>query len=39
MIDEAVEIVGTKSYIRFREREDERIDGALKMITLDIAGL
>lgn len=39
MIDEAVEIVGTKSYIRFREREDERIDGALKMIVLDIAGV
>lgn len=39
MIDEAVEIVGTKSYIRFKEREDERIDAALKMIVLDIAGL
>ncbi|MCZ6156881.1 hypothetical protein O6B72_08930 [Campylobacter ureolyticus] len=32
-------MVGTKSYIRFKEREDERIDGALKMIVLDIAGV
>ena len=39
MIDEAVEIVGTKSYIRFKEREDEKINGALKMIVLDIAGV
>lgn len=39
MIDEAVEIVGTKSYIRFKERENGATDGVLKMVVLDIAGL
>ncbi|MCI6989418.1 MAG: DUF3164 family protein [Campylobacter sp.] len=39
MIDEAVEIVGTKSYIRFKERDGGKVDGAIKSLVLDIAGL
>lgn len=37
MIDEATEIAGTKSYIRFRARKDGKIDGAMENIVMDIA--
>ena len=37
MIDEATEIAGTKSYVRFKEREGGEIDGELNTILLDIA--
>lgn len=37
MIDEATEIVGTKSYIRFKEKS--KTDNKPEMITLDFAGL
>lgn len=36
IIDESIEIVGSKTYIRFYEREG--VDKAWKMITLDLAG-
>lgn len=39
MIDDAIEIVGTKSYIRFRYRKNGEVDGSLEHIVLDIAGL
>lgn len=39
MIDDATEIAGTKSYIRFKHRKGGEIDGALEHIVLDIAGL
>ncbi len=39
MIDEATEIAGTKSYIRFKHRENGQIDGRLEPILLDIAAL
>ena len=39
MIDDATEIAGTKSYIRFKQREDEKLDGDMKTIVLDIAGV
>jgi len=39
ILDDAIEIVGTKSYIRFKHRENGQIDGALENIVLDIAGL
>lgn len=39
MIDESTEIRGTKSYIRFKVRENDEIDGALSSIVLDIAGI
>ena len=38
MIDDATEIAGTKSYIRFKHRNGE-VDGALEHIVLDLAGL
>lgn len=37
MIDDATEIAGTKSYIRFKERKDGLIDGDMVMIPLDLA--
>ncbi len=39
MIDDATEIAGTKSYIRFKERSEGKIDGALQSIILDLAAL
>jgi len=39
MIDDATEIAGTKSYIRFKRRKGGEIDGAMETIVLDIAGL
>lgn len=39
MIDDATEIAGTKSYIRFKQRKDEKLDGEMKSIILDIAGI
>ena len=39
MIDDAIEIVGTKSYIRFKHRKNDEVDGSLENIVLDIAGL
>ena len=39
MIDDATEIAGTKSYIRFKHRPNNEVDGALEHIVLDIAGL
>lgn len=39
MIDDAIEIVGTKSYIRFKYRKNGEVDGSLEHIVLDIAGL
>ena len=39
MIDDAIEIVGTKSYIRFKYRKNGEVDGNLENIVLDIAGL
>jgi len=39
MIDEATEIAGTKSYIRFKKREQLATDGAMQMVNLDIAAL
>lgn len=39
MIDEATEIAGTKSYIRFRKRENGQIDGRMENIPLDIAAI
>lgn len=39
MIDDAIEIVGTKSYIRFRHRKNGEVDGVLEQVVLDIAGL
>ena len=39
MIDDATEIAGTKSYIRFKHRKNGQVDGALENIVLDLAGL
>jgi len=39
MIDEATEIAGTKSYIRFRHRANGQIDGRMEPILLDIASV
>lgn len=39
MIDDATEIAGTKSYIRFKERKDGLIDGDMVMIPLDLAAV
>jgi len=39
IIDEATEIAGTKSYIRFKQREGSAIDGKFENIALDIAAL
>jgi len=39
LIDDATEIAGTKSYIRFREREGGAIDGQMINIALDLAAL
>ena len=39
MIDDATEIAGTKSYIRFKQRVDEKVDGRLETILLDIASI
>jgi len=39
MIDDATEIAGTKSYIRFKQRIDGKIDGALQTVVLDLAAL
>lgn len=39
MIDDATEIAGTKSYIRFKERENSDISGELNTIVLDLASV
>lgn len=39
MIDEATEIAGTKSYIRFKQREGLKLDGVMETIVLDLAAL
>ena len=39
MIDEATEIAGTKSYIRFKHRANGQIDGRMETILLDIAAV
>lgn len=39
MIDDATEIAGTKSYIRFKERKDGLIDGDMVAIPLDLAAI
>ncbi len=39
MIDEATEIAGTKSYIRFKQRAKLKLDGAMETIVLDLAAL
>lgn len=39
MIDDATEIAGTKSYIRFKHRKNGEVDGPLEHIILDLAGL
>lgn len=39
MIDDATEIAGTKSYIRFKQRDGLKLDGAMETIVLDLAGL
>ncbi|KLE01913.1 DUF3164 family protein [Aliarcobacter butzleri] len=39
MIDDATEIAGTKSYIRFKHRKNGEVDGILEHIVLDLAGL
>lgn len=39
MIDEATEIAGTKSYIRFKHRANGQIDGRMEPILLDLASL
>jgi len=39
MIDDATDIAGTKSYIRFKERRGGLIDGEMQTISLDIAAL
>lgn len=39
MIDDATEIAGTKSYIRFRERDNNEVSGELNTIVLDMASL
>ena len=39
MIDEATEIAGTKSYIRFKRRAGGTIDGPMETIVLDMAAI
>ncbi len=39
MIDDATEIAGTKSYIRFKERPSGRIDAPLQTVVLDLAAI
>lgn len=39
MIDDATEIAGTKSYIRFKHRPNDEVDGTLEHIVLDLAAL
>lgn len=39
MIDDATEIAGTKTYIRFKERAGGKVDGGMQNIVLDIAGI
>jgi hypothetical protein len=39
MIDDATEIAGTKSYIRFKHKVDENIDGRMENILLDISSV
>lgn len=39
MIDEATEVAGTKSYIRFKQRAGLELDGAWQTVVLDIAAL
>lgn len=39
MIDEATEIAGTKSYIRFKQRVGLELDGSMQTVVLDIAAL
>ena len=39
MIDDATEIAGTKSYIRFKKREGGRVDAPLSTIVLDFASI
>lgn len=39
MIDEATEIAGTKSYIRFKQRAGLKLDGAMETVVLDLAAL
>jgi hypothetical protein len=39
LIDDAIEIAGTRSYVRFKERVDGKIDGELRTILLDIAAV
>ncbi|WP_455756499.1 DUF3164 family protein [Sulfurimonas sp.] len=39
MIDDATEIAGTKSYIRFKHKVDGNIDGRMENILLDIASI
>lgn len=39
LIDAATEIVGTKSYIRFKERTGGLIDGEMQNIVLDLASI
>ena len=39
MIDDATEIAGTKSYIRFKKRDGGRIDAQLSTIVLDFASV
>lgn len=39
MIDDATEIAGTKAYIRFKRRIDDKVDGALQTVILDLAAL
>lgn len=39
MIDDATEIAGTKSYIRFKHRRNNEVDGPSERIVLGLAGL
>lgn len=39
MIDDATEIAGTKSYIRFRHKANNLLDEKLENISLDMASL
>lgn len=39
MIDESIEIAGTKSYIRFKRRDGLKLDGAMQTVLLDLAAL
>lgn len=37
IIDESIVVAGTKSYIRFKERENGEIDGTMKTINMDFS--